>query len=98
MYVTDYNNHCVQVISPDGVFQRELGEGQLNYPRGILITADGYVLPVVADSDNNRVVIFSTTGQLVHFFQVGSGPYGLAIDHNGDLLDTLYKDKQVAIF
>ena len=95
MYVTDYN-HRVQVFSPDGVFQREFGKGQLKYPCDILITADGHVL--VADSDNNRVVIFNTTGQVIHSFQVGSQPYGLAIDHNGDLLVTLYGDKQVAIF
>ena len=40
MYVTDYNNHHVQVFSPDGVFQREFGKGQLNSPRDILITLD----------------------------------------------------------
>ena len=95
MYVTDYN-HCVQVFSPDGVFQREFGKGQLNWPLGILITADGHVL--VAERDNNRVVIFNTTGQVIHWFRVGSGPFGLAIDHSGDLLVTLNSDKQVAIF
>ena len=96
MYVTDYWNHRVQVFSPDGVFQRELGEGQLDWPLGILIAADGHVF--VANTGNNRIVIFNTTGLLVHRFEVGSQPYGLAIDHNGDLLVTLYNDKQVAIF
>ena len=95
MYVTDYN-HRVQVFSPDGVFQREFGKGQLKYPCDILLTADGHVL--VADSDNNRDVIFNTTGQVIYSFQVGSQPSGLAIDHNGDLLVTLFRDKQVAIF
>ena len=100
MYVTDHDDESkqrVQVFSPDGVFQREFGKGELNYPRDILITADGHVL--VADADNNsRVVIFNTTGQLIHSFQVGSQPFGLVIDHNGDLLVTLDRDKQVAIF
>ena len=98
LYVTDENNHCVQVFSPaaDGVFQREFGKGQLTYPRDILITADGHVL--VPDNGNNCVVIFNTTGVLIHRFQVGSAPYGLAIDHNGDLLVTLCNDKQVAVF
>ena len=96
MYVTDENNNRVQVFSPDGVFQREFGKGQLNYPRDVLITADSFVL--VANADNSCVVIFNTTGMLIHRFQVGSGPQGLAIDHNGDLLVTLYGDKQVAIF
>ena len=52
---------------------------------------------LVADSDNNRVVIFNTTGQVIHSFQVGSIPCGLAIDHNGDLLVTLYGDKHASI-
>ena len=96
MYVTEANNHRVQVFSPDDVFQREFGKGQLNSPYDILLTADGHVL--VANTGNNRVVIFNTTGQVIHSFQVGSRPHGLAIDHNGDLLVTLNNDKQVAVF
>ena len=87
MYVTD-DNHIVQGFSPDVVFQREFDKGQLNHSHDILLTADGHVL--VADNSNNRVVIFNTTGQVIHSFQVGSGPCGLAIDHSGDLLVTLY--------
>ena len=87
VFVTDYSKYCVQIFSPDGVFQREFGKGQLNYPHDILITADGHVLG--AGSGNNRVVIFNTTGQVILSFQVAPLPCGLAIDHNGDLLVTL---------
>ena len=59
-------------------------------------TADRHV--IVADQCNSRVAIFNTMGQLIHSFQVGSSPYGLAIDHNGDLLVTLFSTKQVAVF
>ena len=96
MYVADVYNHRIQVFNSDGVYQREFGRGQLKSPLDILITADGHVL--VADSSSNCVVIFDTTGQLIHSFQVPSPPCGLAIDHNGDLLVTLYNAKQVAIF
>ena len=96
MYVADWSNHRIQVFNSDGVYQREFGGGQLKNPLDILITADGYVL--VADRDNNRVVIFNTVGQLIHSFQVPSKPCGLAIDHNRDLLVTLFIDKQVAVF
>ena len=96
MYVADWSNRRIQVFNSDGVYQREFGGGQLNYPLNILITADGHVL--VADQHNNRVVIFNTTGQLIHSFQVGSQPYGLAIDRNGNLLVTMYDTKQVAVF
>ena len=96
MYVADKNNHRIQVFNSDGVYQREFGGGQVNRPYNILITADGHVL--VADFGNKRVVIFNTTGQIIHSFQVPSEPHGLAIDHNGDLLVTLYSDKQVTVF
>ena len=96
MYIADNNNHRVQVLSPDGVFQREFGKGQLNSPRDILISADGLVL--LADTCNNRVIIFNITGQLIHSVQVGPDPSGLAINHNGDLLVTLFSSKQVAVF
>ena len=95
MYVVDYN-HRVQVFSANGVYQRQFGEGHLRYPLDIIITADRHM--IVADQSNNRVAIFDTMGQLLHSFQVGSSPRGLAIDHNGDLLVTLYSTKQVAVF
>ena len=96
MYVADRYNHHIQVFNSDGVYQREFGRGQVSYPLDLLITADGHVL--VADQCNKRVVIFNTTGQIIHSFQVPSQPYGLAIDHNGDLLVTLRNAKQVAVF
>ena len=95
MYVAD-QNHRIQVFNSDGVYQREFGRGQVKSPLDILITADGHVL--VADFGNKRVVIFNTTGQIIHSFQVPSYLYGLAIDHNGDLLVTLCEAKQVAVF
>ena len=95
MYVADKNNHRVQVFSSDGVYQREFGE-ELNNPHDILATADGHVL--VADCDSNCVVIFNTAGQLIHSIEVPSRPYGLSIDHNGDLLVTLFYTKQVVVF
>ena len=96
MYVTDYNNHRVQVFDSDGVFLREFGFGQLSHPHDIVITADGYVL--VGDYMAMCVVVFNTTGELICSFKVGSQPRCLAIDHNGDLLVTLYYKRQVAIF
>ena len=94
MYVLDRDNSRIQVFNPNGVYQREFGKGQVGSPLDIICTAD-HVL--VADY-NSRVVIFNTMGQLIHSFQVGSNPYGLAIDHNGDLLVTLNSTNQVAVF
>ena len=93
MYVVDYNNHRVQVFSANGVYQRQFGRRHLNLSLDIILTADRHV--IVADQNNSRVAIFNAMGQLIHSFQVGSSPYGLAIDHNRELLVTLYSTKQV---
>ena len=93
MYVLDT---FIQVFSANGIYQRQFAEGHLDSPLDIIITADRHV--IVADQCNSRVVIFNTMGQLILSFQVGSCPYGLAIDHNGDLLVTLFSTKQVAVF
>ena len=96
MYVVDCDNSRIQVFNANGVYQREVGKGQVSNPWDIICTTDHHVL--VADTGNNHAVIFNTMGQLIHSFQVGSYPRGLAIDHNGDLLVTLYNTKQVAVF
>ena len=96
MYVADYGNSRIQVFNANGVYQREFGKGQVANPWDIISTADNHLL--VADYSNSRVVIFNTMGQFIHSFQVGSYPCGLAIDHNGDLLVTLYNTNQVAVF
>ena len=96
MYVADKNNHRIQVFNSDGIYQREFGGGKVNNPFDILITADGHVL--VTDRDNKRIIIFNTTGQQIRSFRVPSQPHGLVIDHNGDLLVTLYNTNQVAVF
>ena len=95
MYVLDYNSR-VQVFSANGVYLRQLGEEHLRNPLDIIVTADRHV--IVANQSDSRVVIFNTMGQLIHSFQVGCYPYGLAIDLNGRLLVTLYSTNQVAVF
>ena len=92
MYVADYFNSRIQVFNSDGVYQKEFGNYQLSEPGDILITADGLVL--VADTEKNCVFIFNTTGQLIHSFKVPTYPFGLAIDHIGDLLVTLCDEKK----
>ena len=96
MYVADHNNSRIQVFNANGVYQREFSKGQLSNPLEIICTTDHHML--VADYGNSRVVIFNTMGQLIHSFQVGSSPYGLAIDHNGDLLVAPCDGNQVAVF
>ena len=98
MYISDYNNHRIQVLDVNGQYKGEFGKGQLKHPFNLVITADGDVL--VADYGNNRVAVFCGHGNahhLVHSFDSRS-PIGLAIDSDGDLLVTDYGNKQVVIF
>ena len=95
MFVTDHGN-CVQVFTPEGVYKREFGKEKLCNPHDILITTDNNVL--VADQIYSHIAIFSTTGQLIHSFTVGTYPYAVAIDYSGGLLVSMYTYKQVAVY
>ena len=94
VYVSDYSNGRVQVFTADGTYVRAFGQGQLSAPSGLIFTTQGNV--VVASSGNSRVSIFSLGGQLVHTLNVGSNPYAICFNRNGDLL--VAKGGQVEIF
>ena len=93
VYVSEYSNSRVQVFAADFTYVREFGQGQLIGPRGLTFTTQGNV---VVASDNRCVSIFNLEGQLVHTLNVGSNPYAICFDRNGDLL--VAKGGQVEIF
>ena len=82
LYVSDYNNHRVQVFTLEGQYVREFGTGQLKGPCGLTVTSDGSVM--VADSRNDCIVVFDNKRK-VHSIAV-KDPKGLATDSRGDLL------------
>ena len=84
LFITDCTNR-VQVFSVNGQYNRELLRDQVWRPTDILITPDGEVL--IAEWGNNRVVIFNTSGDLLHRLDV-PGPRRLAINTNSELLVT----------
>ena len=85
LFITDYFNNRVQVFSVNGQYNRELLKDQVKWPRDILTTPDGEVL--IADSLNNSVAIFNTSGDLLNSLDV-LYPNGLAINTNSELLVT----------
>ena len=93
VYVSDHSNGRVQVFTADGTYVRVFGQGHLSYPIGLTFTTQGNV--VVASYGNSCVFIFNL-GQLVHTLNVGSNPYAICFDRNGDLL--VAKGGQVGIF
>ncbi|XP_077980895.1 E3 ubiquitin-protein ligase TRIM45-like [Glandiceps talaboti] len=67
LYVTDFDNHCVQVFSADDQFWYKFGipgqsEGQLYYPRGIVMDKNSYLY--VGDS-KDRVLKFDMSGRFI---------------------------------
>jgi DNA-binding beta-propeller fold protein YncE len=61
MYVTDSENHRVQIFSKDGTFitkwgSEGSGDGQFSKPESITVDSLGYIY--VADTDNNNVQLF----------------------------------------
>ena len=94
VYVSDYSNRRVQVFTADGTYVREFGQGQLTFAMGLTFTIQGNV--VLARCYNNCVSIFNPEGQLVHTLNVGSSPYAICFDRNGDLL--VAEGEQVEIF
>jgi DNA-binding beta-propeller fold protein YncE len=68
----------IRIIGSQGT-----GDGQLNYPLDVAIGTNGNVY--VLDSGNNRIQVFSPTGEYISKFGEGLlwAPHGIAIDKSG---------------
>ncbi len=85
VYVTDWSNHHVQVLTMDGRFIRSMGkkgsgQGELSYPYGVCVTGFVYVA-----GDSKRVSVFTKDGQFVTSFGNGhiTNLHGVAVDSDG---------------
>ena len=96
LYVSDCQNGRVQVLTPQGVYIREFGKGQLNTQHKLLFSADKHVL--VADQLNHRVAVFNQDGALVSSLPCAKSPLGLAVDRKENLLVACYTGECVQIF
>ncbi len=82
LYVADFYNHRVQVLSSRGRFLRQLGVtrkkgirgGYFNYPTDVALLPDGSL--AVADAYNDRVQVFAPDGTLLSKW---GGPFALNI-------------------
>ncbi len=102
VYVADTGNDRIQVFSSTGEFlftwgSRGSGPGQFYSPQGIAFDPSGNVY--VTDYQNYRVQKFTPEGQFLLSFGEGGtadgqfgrtntsyeGPYGIAVDGNGDV-------------
>lgn len=94
-FIKEWGSYCnlfhnVGCIDPDGSGPFALGDGQFQDPNGIAIDASGNVY--LADTGNNRVEVFDSSGHFVYKFgENGNGNaqfsdvMGIAVDNSGSL-------------
>ena len=96
LFITDNNNHRVQVFTPSGQFLRIFGNFtnnpfKLQCPLGIYYTADNHLL--ISSSSNNCVLVFEVDGRFVSAIE-GTyqgkkrfiGPCGVIMMDNGQIV------------
>ena len=107
LYVTDNNNHRIQIFNNDLTFSSSFGsygskDGQLSYPWDVAVDSTGNVY--VADFGNHRIQIFTSEGQFLRKFGShgkGNGelnsPAGISIDRDNVVYVTDNNDR-VSVF
>ena len=108
LYVSDYRNSRIQVLSNGGEFLRsfgcdENGVNKLNGPCGVCV-AGQYVY--VANWNNHNVSVFTTEGVYVTSFggQWGNNegdfnnPWGVCVDRDGFVYVCDYKNHRIQVF
>jgi len=94
-YLTDTNNHRIQVFDSTGVFRRQFGtlgsgDNNFSYPQGIALDTSNNIY--VADSGNDRIMKFSSLGVFISKWgstgnqdgQFGT-PSSISVDPNGSV-------------
>ena len=87
LYVSDgYGNARVHRFSADGKLLASWGEpgiapGQFNLPHDVWVLPDGRVL--VADRENDRVQVFSPSGEYLGLWAETQRPAGIFVDREG---------------
>ena len=99
VYIADYGNNCVKVLSFQGEFLTQFGQDVLRRPYGIAVTEE---FIFVTDWDHHSLFQFSkdtlqpinragTEGELF-------GPKGLCVDRNGDVFIADCWNHRVSVF
>ena len=93
LFVSDVENHRVQVFALDGTFRRIWGShgdtpGLFQHPRFVAVSCAGEVLV----SDDTRVQVFAADGTFVRCLHLPAGvngtfrPHGVAVTPSGDVV------------
>ena len=109
VYVVDNKNNCIQVLNSDLSFSNIFGgkrgskKGNFRYPWGVTCDNTGNVY--VADGGNDRIQIFTASGEFVRKFgHYGSGegelhwPVGVAVDSRGMVFISDSSNHRISVF
>ena len=111
VYVTEANNHRVQILTPDLTFIRMIGavdgegrprmgtgDGEFNIPLGVAFDKAGRVY--ITDGPNDRIQVFTEDGEYIA--QFGDGrlkfPSVVCIDKNDILYVTEIDNYRISVF
>ena len=102
LLVVDHDQHCVCTFTLEGEFVGKFGSkgkgvGQLKEPCSL--TTDMYDSVLVADTGNNRVVVFDKDGKCVgSFASEFNFPRGITLDQNGTIYISDSSNKRIQVF
>ena len=108
LYVSDEQNHRVQVLNTDLTFHRSFGKrgsgkGDFYYPESIAFDLTGNVY--VADWNNHRIQVFTADGAFLHTFGTkGDGPgqlnnpLGVAVSPTGVVFVAETNGHRISVF
>ncbi|KAI8491070.1 hypothetical protein Bbelb_311110 [Branchiostoma belcheri] len=96
IFVSDFDTHYIYRFDENGQYMSRFGGpgvsgGRLNHPRGICADSSGHIL--VADSHNQRVVVYTGRGEYVRYIAVprrAKYPVGVAVGPGGQLVVIKY--------
>ena len=108
MYVADFYNHRVQMLTSSGKFlhkfvQKGSGHGQFNGPAAVIVDSSNRL--IFSDENNHRIQIYNENGGwLMTIDGNGSGnhcfqkPEELALDPQGNIHVTAFGSKTIKVF
>ena len=103
IYLADYYNKRVQIVSFKGNFIKQFGQDKLMGPWGIAVTSDHiYITDIVLHAlfqfNKNSFQLLNRTGTKGQTDGQFNGPRGLCTDFSGDVFVADYANNRVCIF